>query len=463
MSGGFSGTYSTAAGGSDSTATWTTAITSADQGKDDGTEVSATWVPSVGNATNATYEIYDGSSTSGTLLGTVTVNQTIAPVGTADGNTQFQELGDYYPQSGTLTVVLQASGANGTVVADAVGIAPGSATGGGQSEYESEPSYQLSVQDTGFRMAPDVSFDGSNRSGVTVYEDGAFEYDHSGTSLATPCWAGLIAIADQGREAYGGTAFDSPTDPTQALLAIYSLPSADFNQVTTGYNGFMATSGYDELTGLGSPIANLLVPDLASYGLIVPAQLAITSPPPGTVTAGDAFGFTVYVEDSSGNRISDYDGTIVVSLSSDPTGATLGGDLTVSVVDGMAVVSGLTIDIASDGYALQATLGAFTTGASNDVDVIPAAAYQLVINTPPSSGATAGSSFATQPVIYEEDQYGNLEIDDNTTQVTASLKSGVGPLQGTVTVTVVGGVATFTNLADNTAETISLEFNQHRS
>ena len=112
--------------------------------------------------------------------------------------------------------------------------------------------------------------------------------------------------------------FDSPTDPTQALQAIYSLPS-DFNQVTTGYNGFMATSGYDELTGLGSPIANLLVPDLASYGLIVPAQLAIISPPPGTVTAGDAFGFTVYVEDSSGNRISDYDGTIVVSLSSDPT------------------------------------------------------------------------------------------------------------------------------------------------
>ena len=167
QSGGFSGTYSTAAAGSNSSATWTTSITASDQGRDDGTEVSATWVANAGNATNATYKIYDGTATTGTLLGTVTVDQTKAPAGTSDGSTQFQELGDYYPQSGTLTVVLSANSANGTVVADAVGIAPAWATGGGQSQYESEPSYQLAVQSTGYRTTPDVSFDGSNNSGVT--------------------------------------------------------------------------------------------------------------------------------------------------------------------------------------------------------------------------------------------------------------------------------------------------------
>ncbi len=61
-------------------------------------------------------------------------------------------------------------------------------------------------------------------------------------------------------------------------------------------------------------------------------------------------------------------------------------------------------------------------------------------------------------MVYEEDQYGNLETGDNSTVVTATLASGTGPLQGTTTVTVTGGVATFTNLADNTAETISLKF-----
>ncbi len=60
-------------------------------------------------------------------------------------------------------------------------------------------------------------------------------------------------------------------------------------------------------------------------------------------------------------------------------------------------------------------------------------------------------------MIYEEDQYGNLETGDNSTVVSATLASGDGPLQGTTNVTVSGGVATFTNLGDNMAETISLE------
>ena len=83
----------------------------------------------------------------------------------------------------------------------------------------------------------------------------------------------------------------------------------------------------------------------------------------------------------------------------------------------------------------------------------------MAIHTQPSATASAGLAFGTQPVIYVEDQYGNLETGDNTTQVTASsLPMGTGPLQGTTTVTVSGGIATFTNFADDTAETITLHF-----
>ncbi len=97
-------------------------------------------------------------------------------------------------------------------------------------------------------------------------------------------------------------------------------------------------------------------------------------------------------------------------------------------------------------------------GASFELTNTPGIPTQLVIHTQPSATATAGQAFATQPVIYEEDQYGNLETGDNSTKVTASLRTGTGPLQGTTTVTVSGGVATFTNLADDTAETIILLF-----
>ena len=90
--------------------------------------------------------------------------------------------------------------------------------------------------------------------------------------------------------------------------------------------------------------------------------------------------------------------------------------------------------------------------------ISPATPSQLVIQTQPPSDGDGGQPFGTQPVVYEEDQYGNLETGDNSTIVTATLASGTGQLLGTTTVTVSGGVATFTNLADNKAGTISLNF-----
>jgi hypothetical protein len=417
-------------------------------------------VPSPTNATNATYDIYDGTAASGTLLGGVTVNQTPAPVGTSDGGAQFQELGDYYPTTGTLTVVLNAQSANGTVVADAVGIAPAWATAGGQSVYESEPSYQESVQSTGYRTTPDVSFDGSDATGVTCYQDGSIEYDYFGTSLAAPCWAGLIAIADQGRVANGSTSFNSPSNPIQTLQALYSLPAGDFNAITSGYNGLSAGTGYDELTGLGSPIANLLVPALATYGLTssTATQVVITTQPATSVTAGSAFGLTVTVEDSQGDVVTGYSGSVTIALFANPGSATLGGTVTVNVVDGVATFTDLTLTAADSGYTLVATSGSLTAATSIPFTVTPAAAAELTIVTQPSATATAGQPFDTQPLLDLEDRYGNLETGDDSTVVTAELMSGTGPLQGSITATVVGGVATFSNLADDKAGTITLIF-----
>ncbi len=168
---------------------------------------------------------------------------------------------------GTLTVVLNAESANGTVVADAMGAAQAWASTGGPTPFESEPSYQLAVQNTGQRMTPDVSFDASENSGVTDFIDGGLNYGAFGTSLGSPCWAGLIAVVNQGRVADGGGTLNTAADPTQTLQGLYSLPASDFNSITSGYNGFTAGSGYNLVTGLGSPVANLLIPALVSYDL----------------------------------------------------------------------------------------------------------------------------------------------------------------------------------------------------
>jgi hypothetical protein len=84
----------------------------------------------------------------------------------------------------------------------------------------------------------------------------------AGTSAAAPIWAGLIAIADQERVDAGGTAL---TGYNQTLPALYALPPADFHDITSGTNGDPAGPGYDLATGLGTPVANLLVPALAGY------------------------------------------------------------------------------------------------------------------------------------------------------------------------------------------------------
>ena len=76
-------------------------------------------------------------------------------------------------------------------------------SGGGYSPYESEPAYQRSVQTTGERSTPDVAFDANPSTGVAIYETstvtgkGSWQV-YGGTSLGAPCWAGIIAIVDQG-------------------------------------------------------------------------------------------------------------------------------------------------------------------------------------------------------------------------------------------------------------------------
>ena len=43
------------------------------------------------------------------------------------------------------------------------------------------------------------------------------------------------------------------------------LPQSDYNVITSGNNGYAAGAGYNLVTGLGTPVANLLVPDLIAY------------------------------------------------------------------------------------------------------------------------------------------------------------------------------------------------------
>ena len=135
---------------------------------------------------------------------------------------------------------------------------------------------------TNMRGVPDIAYQASSRTGVLVYTSLSLTtknagtgcgganpcstgwYVVGGTSCSSPQWAGLIAIADQmaGRD----LGYINP-----ALYQIANTPALyakDYFDVTTGNNqttsipGYSASTGWDAVTGLGTPnVANLL-PDL---------------------------------------------------------------------------------------------------------------------------------------------------------------------------------------------------------
>ena len=263
--------------------------------------------------------------------------------------------------------------------------------GGGTSLYEPEPSYQDNVQSTGQRTIPDVSAVANANYGVAVYDafnGGWFEY--GGTSVACPLWAGLVGVADQGRQLMNNGTPDPLTGYNQTLPALYSLPYTDFNDITVGNNqdisvvdahygntnaGYRAGPGYDEVTGLGSPRAGLLVPDLAGYGLAT--QLAVTTQPPANMIAGDPFGLTVTVEDAVGNIDSSYNGSVSLTLVSGPAGASYSGSVTAK--NGVAVFDGLNFSEIGSNYQVEAT----AAGVSNvDSDI-----FSVVTNPTPLAGS----------------------------------------------------------------------------
>jgi hypothetical protein len=208
-------------------------------------------------------------------------------------------------------------------------------TGGGISQVEAQPSYQVGkVNGTSStnRTVPDVAMDADPATGVYVldsFSGGWFEV--GGTSLASPMFAGLVGIADQGRALQGQSSLDGAT---QTLSTLYNLSQSDFHDVTTGSNGtYSATPGYDLVTGRGTPIANLLVPALAGYGVAQPP--GITAPGSasvaqnGSVTFSSAGGNGITVSDSQAGSNSD---SLTLSVSH--------GTLSLASLSGLSVVSG---------------------------------------------------------------------------------------------------------------------------
>jgi subtilase family serine protease len=168
-------------------------------------------------------------------------------------------------------------------------------SGGGFSHVFSRPDYQGGTLPAGStpipaesRGVPDIGLQASAATGALVYlslpPDGNGSninqtgwYDIGGTSLSCPQWAGLIAIADQiNKETYGETGLGLINPALYEVASNPATYAADFfdvaqtagpglvntNQGDPSVPGYPATQGWDPITGLGTPNAAELLPDL---------------------------------------------------------------------------------------------------------------------------------------------------------------------------------------------------------
>jgi hypothetical protein len=173
-----------------------------------------------------------------------------------------------------------------------------------------------------------------------------------------------------------------------------------------------------------------------------------TQQPPATVTAGSSFSLTVAADDSSGNLVTSFNGTLIVALANNPGGATLGGPLSATASGGIATFSGLTLTKAAAGYTLVVSGGGFGEGITSPIVVTPAAATHLAILQQPPSSVGVNTAFTVIGAI--EDQYGNIVTSaNNAVSVALGNNPSGATLGGTTTVSAVDGIVTFSNLTLN--------------
>jgi subtilase family serine protease len=147
-----------------------------------------------------------------------------------------------------------------------------SMSGGGFSSFFATPSYQqtlpASVQNllNQRRGVPDVAGDADPNTGLAFYSGGEWNLA-GGTSASAPLWAAFMSIANQ----MAGHPLGF-INPALYKLAASSNYAQDFHDITDGNNsvyrdgvhvqGYPAVQGWDPVTGLGTPNAEKLLPDL---------------------------------------------------------------------------------------------------------------------------------------------------------------------------------------------------------
>ena len=191
--------------------------------------------------------------------------------------------------------------------------------GGISTNFLSIPSWQtqsvLSCPQcsSAYRNGPDVGANANWTFYVCSNQTTCTSNYWGGTSFAAPMWAGYMALANQQSvtQGHGTIGFINP--------ALYSFAGQSeyasvFHDVTSGSNGYAATTDYDLATGLGSPNGTALIDSLTLVPNIeiYPGSASLSIAP----SSNGSTSITTRV-------VGGFDSAISLSASGQPSGVTV--------------------------------------------------------------------------------------------------------------------------------------------
>jgi len=326
--------------------------------------------------------------------------------------------------NGTWNSEAACSSSGGGVSPHGVGIPPWQSVGGVISA--------ANQGSTTLRNSPDVSANGC----VGVYICSSTGTNGSqvcsgwgGTSAASPLWAGYVALVNQQASSSSQASIGLPNPIVYNLGTTAGTYSIAFHDMTSGNNGLPATTGYDLVSGWGSPNGTGLLTALLATPPITPtistvagngvqgfsgdgggATSANLNDPAGV--SADAAG-NLYISDYGNQRvrkaatsgiISTVAGTGVAGYSGDGAHAT---SYELNDPEGIAADSAGDVYIAD--YANQRVRKVTAAGAISTIAGTGTAGYN-------SDGILATGAYLNQPIDVAVDGAGNVYIADSSNQ-----------------------------------------------
>jgi hypothetical protein len=230
----------------------------------------------------------------------------------------------------------------------------------------------------------------------------------------------VTAVDSNGNVApgYTGTVTFSSTDPYPAALpATYTFTASDQGAHTFSGGVTLFTAGTQTLTVQDTANSALTGSATVTVGAGTSAQLVVSAP--ASATAGTPINVTVTVQDSEGNVVTGYTGTVVVTsleLNPQPTDHTFTASDNGSYVFSTTLFSAGVQTVEARDAANDALVGTAT------VTVQAAPASQLLLTAP----ATVSAGMPFDVILTALDPYGNTDTNYQGTLAFSTSDAGPG-------------------------------------